>query len=150
MSLLYYSRMRFTIRVMPLLLASTLPAHVISVFGPGRDTRDQGAGDLLKRQALHQRHRARVDARVGRSRRHCCRDVERIRASQSRCGIFPTGRVVSVLWERRGEIAGSKWGSVRPEARPGRRCRKVKSGRGKQREGDSCWKSGGGRVRLYT
>jgi hypothetical protein len=38
MSLLYYSRMRFAIRVMPLLLASTLPAHVISVFGPGRDT----------------------------------------------------------------------------------------------------------------
>jgi hypothetical protein len=25
--------------------------------------------------------------------------VKRIRASQSRCGIFPTGRVVSFLWE---------------------------------------------------
>ena len=29
------------------------------------------------------------------------------------------------------------------------RCRKVKSEEEK-REGDSCWKSGGGRVRLYT
>ncbi len=38
MSLLYFSRMSFAIRVMPLLLASTLPAHVISVFGLGRDT----------------------------------------------------------------------------------------------------------------
>ena len=38
MSLLYYSRMRFTTRVLPLLLSSSLPAHVVSVFGPGRDT----------------------------------------------------------------------------------------------------------------
>jgi len=38
MSLLYYSRMRFATRLLPLLLASKLPAHVISVFGPGRDT----------------------------------------------------------------------------------------------------------------
>jgi hypothetical protein len=38
MSLLYYSRMRFTIRLLPLLLSSSTPAHVVSVFGPGRDT----------------------------------------------------------------------------------------------------------------
>lgn len=38
MSLLYYSRMRFTTRVLPLLFSSSLPAHVVSVFGPGRDT----------------------------------------------------------------------------------------------------------------
>lgn len=38
MSLLYYSRMKFTLSLLPLLLASPLPAHVISVFGPGRDT----------------------------------------------------------------------------------------------------------------
>lgn len=37
MSLLFYSRARFTTRLLPLLLSSTLPAHVISVFGPGRD-----------------------------------------------------------------------------------------------------------------
>ena len=37
MSLLYYSRMRFTLSLLPLLLASSLPAHVISVYGPGRD-----------------------------------------------------------------------------------------------------------------
>jgi hypothetical protein len=82
-----------------------------------RSSRDQVAGDLLERRALHQRHCPRDDARVRRSRRQCCRGIERIRASRSRCGIFPTGRVVSVLWG--GEAAGSKWGSVRPEARPG-------------------------------
>ena len=38
MCLLFYSRMRFTTRLVPLLLASSLPAHVISVYGPGRDT----------------------------------------------------------------------------------------------------------------
>jgi len=37
MSLLYYSRARFTTLLLPLLLQSSLPAHVISVFGPGRD-----------------------------------------------------------------------------------------------------------------
>lgn len=37
LSLLYYSRMRFTTQLMPLLLESPLPAHVISVFGPQRD-----------------------------------------------------------------------------------------------------------------
>lgn len=39
MSLLYYSRMRFIMQLLPLLLASSLPAHVVSVFGPGRDTK---------------------------------------------------------------------------------------------------------------
>ena len=38
MSLLYYSRLKFTTLLLPLLLSSSLPAHVISVFGPGRDT----------------------------------------------------------------------------------------------------------------
>lgn len=38
MSLLYFSRMRTTTQLLPLLLASSLPAHVVSVFGPGRDT----------------------------------------------------------------------------------------------------------------
>jgi hypothetical protein len=37
MSLLYYSRMRITTQLLPLLLASSLPAHIVSVFGPGRD-----------------------------------------------------------------------------------------------------------------
>ena len=35
MSLLYYSRMRFIMKLLPLLLASPLPAHVISVFAAG-------------------------------------------------------------------------------------------------------------------
>ena len=39
MSLMYYSRMRFILQLLPLLLASSLPAHVVSVFGPGRDTK---------------------------------------------------------------------------------------------------------------
>ena len=30
------------------------------------------------------------------------------------------------------------------------RCGKVKGGKGNKMEGESCWKSGGGRVRLYT
>ncbi|KUJ23876.1 uncharacterized protein LY89DRAFT_633581 [Mollisia scopiformis] len=37
MSLLFYSRARFTTNLLPLLLSSSLPAHVVSVFGPGRD-----------------------------------------------------------------------------------------------------------------
>jgi hypothetical protein len=83
-----------------------------------RPSRDQVAGDLLERRALYQRHCARVDARVRRLGQ-CCRGVERIRASRSRCGIIPTGRVVSVLLGGGGRAAGSKWSSVRPEARPG-------------------------------
>ena len=35
MSLLYYSRMRCIMQLLPLLLASQLPAHIISVFGAG-------------------------------------------------------------------------------------------------------------------
>jgi hypothetical protein len=61
-----------------------------------RSSRNQVAGDLLERRALHQRYCARIDARARRSRQ-CYRGVERIRASRSRCGIIPTGRVVSVL-----------------------------------------------------
>lgn len=37
MSLLYYSRMRFVVQLLPLLLRSPLPGHIVSVFGPGRD-----------------------------------------------------------------------------------------------------------------
>jgi len=39
LSLLYYSRMRFITQLLPLLVASRLPARVVSVFGPGRDTK---------------------------------------------------------------------------------------------------------------
>lgn len=35
MSLLYYSRMRFIVKLLPLLLASPLPAHVVSIFAAG-------------------------------------------------------------------------------------------------------------------
>jgi hypothetical protein len=37
MSLLYYSRMRFIIQLLPLLLASLLPAHVVSVYAAGME-----------------------------------------------------------------------------------------------------------------
>ena len=50
--------------------------HESCISGPSRD---QVAGVLLERRALHQRHYPRVDARVRRSRQ-CCRGVERIRA----------------------------------------------------------------------
>jgi hypothetical protein len=46
----------------------------------------------------------------------------------SRCDIFPTGRVVSVLWGL-GAWQGSRWSSARPEARGGR-CRQVRDGKG--------------------
>lgn len=39
LSLLYYSRMRFVTQLLPLLLDSPLPGRVVSVFGPGRDTK---------------------------------------------------------------------------------------------------------------
>lgn len=37
MSLLYYSRMRIATKLLPLLLASSLPAHVISVYAAGME-----------------------------------------------------------------------------------------------------------------
>ncbi|KAE9373573.1 hypothetical protein N431DRAFT_337228 [Stipitochalara longipes BDJ] len=36
-SLLYYSRMRLTMQLLPLLLSSPLPAHIVSVFSPKRN-----------------------------------------------------------------------------------------------------------------
>ncbi|KAJ8099520.1 putative oxidoreductase ENV9 [Lipomyces tetrasporus] len=39
LSLLYYSRMRFITQLLPLLLASPLSGRVVSVFGPGRDSK---------------------------------------------------------------------------------------------------------------
>ncbi|KAI9717646.1 MAG: hypothetical protein M1812_004591 [Candelaria pacifica] len=38
LSLLYYSRMRFVIKLLPLLLASQLPAHIVSVFAAGKES----------------------------------------------------------------------------------------------------------------
>lgn len=39
LSLLYYSRMRFITQLLPLLTTSSLPGRVVSIFGPGRDTK---------------------------------------------------------------------------------------------------------------
>lgn len=39
LSLLFYSRMRFVTQLLPLLTASSLPGRVVSIFGPGRDTK---------------------------------------------------------------------------------------------------------------
>jgi hypothetical protein len=77
--------------------------------------------------------------------------LPRRRANQSqpsRCDIFPTGRVVSVLWGL-GPWQGSWWSSAWPEAGGGP-CTKVREGEVNKRKRESCWKSGGGRVRLYT
>jgi hypothetical protein len=51
-------------------------------------------------------------------------------------------------WPRRIGSAGEGVSGARRHDRVGR-CRKLKS-EGEKREGESCWKSGGGRVRLYT
>jgi len=37
MSLLYYSRIRFITNLLPLLLASSVPAHIVSVFAAGME-----------------------------------------------------------------------------------------------------------------
>jgi hypothetical protein len=52
LSLLYYSRAHFIHQLLPLLLASPLPGHAVSVFGPGRDTKLY-ADDLSLRDAQH-------------------------------------------------------------------------------------------------
>lgn len=54
MSLLYYSRMRFTVQLLPLLLASPLPtgAHVISVYAAGKEDK-LFPQDLSLRDAGH-------------------------------------------------------------------------------------------------
>ena len=38
LSLLYYSRMRFATQLLPLLLASPRPAHIISIYAAGKET----------------------------------------------------------------------------------------------------------------
>jgi hypothetical protein len=76
--------------------------------------------------------------------------LSRHRANESQRGrfdIFLIGRVVSVLWDPGGpggEVSGARRG-LRHEGG----YRKVREKRNK-REGESCWKSGGGRVRLYN
>ena len=106
-----------------------------------RPSRDQVAGDLLERRALHRR---RCQGSTGQTVDERMLPRRRANKSQpSRCDIFPTGRVVSVLW-RLGAWQGNKRSSARPGTR--RRCRKVGEGKGtKQRErvvvkrrGDKC------------
>ena len=56
---------------------------------------DQVVGDLLERRALHQRHRQEL---TGQTVDETMLPRRRANKSQpSRCDIFPTGRVVSVL-----------------------------------------------------
>jgi hypothetical protein len=54
-----------------------------------RPSHDHAAGDLLERRALHRRHCPRVDARIRRSTRQCCRGVERMRVSRRAATFFP-------------------------------------------------------------
>jgi hypothetical protein len=61
-----------------------------------RPSHDQVAGDLLERQALH---RCRCQGSTGQTIDERMLPRRRANKSQpSRCDIFPTGRVVSVLW----------------------------------------------------
>ena len=81
-----------------------------------RPSHDQFAGDLLERRALHRRH---CQGSTGQTVGETMLPRRRANKSQpSRCDIFPTGRVVSVLWGL-GGWQGSKWSSARPEARGG-------------------------------
>jgi hypothetical protein len=52
MSLLYYSRMRFIVQLLPLLLASSLPAHIISIYAAGLEGKFI-LDDLSLRQPNH-------------------------------------------------------------------------------------------------
>lgn len=52
-SLLYYSRMKTILNLLPLLLESTLPAHIISVFAAGKEG-DLHLDDLSMRNPKHQ------------------------------------------------------------------------------------------------
>jgi hypothetical protein len=52
MSLLYYSRIRFITNLLPLLLASRLPAHIVSVFAAGME-RKLYPDDLSLRDPQH-------------------------------------------------------------------------------------------------
>jgi hypothetical protein len=80
-----------------------------------RPSYNQVAGDLLERRALHRRH---YQGSTGQTVDEMVLPRRRANKSQlSRCDIFPTGRVVSVL--TRGPWQGSKWSSARPEAREG-------------------------------
>ncbi|KAF2155746.1 hypothetical protein K461DRAFT_310371 [Myriangium duriaei CBS 260.36] len=53
MSLIYYSRMRCVVNLLPLLTASTTPAHVVTIFGPGLEA-DFHGDDLSLREAKNQ------------------------------------------------------------------------------------------------
>ena len=69
-----------------------------------RPSHDQVAGDLLERRALHRRHCQ--GSTTGQTVDETMLPRRRANKSQpSRCDIFPTGRVVSVLWGTRG-LAG--------------------------------------------
>jgi hypothetical protein len=71
--------------------------------GPiSKASRDQVSGDLLQRRAPSLSKGRTVDETT----------LLRRRANEiqlSRCDIFPTGRVVSVLWGPGRRLAGSKW-----------------------------------------
>jgi hypothetical protein len=56
-----------------------------------------------------------------------------------------------VLWGEGGPqgVSGARCGLRHDREGGGGQCRKLKTEGGK-REGERCWKSGGGRVRLYT
>lgn len=53
-SLLYYSRVRFLTKLLPLLLASPLPAHIVSVYAAGLEASGKlFSGDLSLRDPKH-------------------------------------------------------------------------------------------------
>jgi hypothetical protein len=69
----------------------------IAVVRDLRSSHDQVAGDLLERRALH-RSLSGVDARSQTVDEIILPRRRANKSQPSRCDIFPTGRVVSVLW----------------------------------------------------
>jgi hypothetical protein len=88
--------------------------------------------DALKRRALYQRH---CQGSTHRSDGRRDNAAERMRASRRTATIFPTGGVISVPRGPGRQGVRGVWCGLRY---------------GGKREQESCWKSGGGRARLYT
>jgi len=101
------------------------PTTIIGILYP-RPSHDHVAGDLLERPPFYRRHYQGSTHGPDKAPRQCCRGCRANESRPSRCDIFSTDRVVSVMWGL-ATWQGSRWSSARPEARGGR-CRKVREG----------------------
>ena len=86
--------------------------------------------------------------RVKRSTRQCCRGVERIRVSRGAATFFPLA--ASYRFCGGGRPGKGVSGARRGLRHEGAVQERWERGRELKEKGESCWKNGGGRVRLYT